>query len=58
MHQPRRLPFRLKQSFCQVQLANMAPKLYAPVGQMSTEANEEENGSLILKELDLGGLQQ
>ena len=42
----------------QVQLANIIPKLYAPVGCMSTEANQEEDGSWILQQLDLGGLQK
>ena len=33
----------------QVQLADMVPKLCIPVGQMSTEANQEEDGSQILE---------
>ena len=38
-----------KAVICQVQLANMVPKLCASVGQMFTEANQEEAGSCILE---------
>ena len=49
MYQIRRLPFQ-RAVTCQVQLGNMVPKLYARVGQMSTETNQEEDGFWILVE--------
>ena len=41
-----------------MQVASMVPKIYASVGQMSTEANQEEVGSWILEKQDLTQLQQ
>ena len=43
---------------CQVQSANMVPKLYAPVRQLSTESKQGEDTSWMLKKLGLGGLKQ
>ena len=40
----------------QIQLATMVPTFYALVGQMSTEAKQEEDGSWIVEKLDLEGL--
>ena len=42
---------------CEVQLANMVPKLHAPEGQMSSHPSEGEDKLLELEQLDLGGLQ-
>ena len=37
-----------KAAICQVQVTNMVPKFYVLVGQMSTEANQEEDVYWIL----------
>ena len=57
----KKIPIPAKAVICQVQLANMVPKLYSPVRQMSTEASQEEDGSLCRStdvfsktDLDLG----
>ena len=54
----KKITITTKAVICQAQLANMIPKLYALLGQMSTEANQEDDGSWILQKVDLGGLQQ
>ena len=41
-----------KAIICKVQLTKMVPKLYAPVGQMSTEAYQEKDGSWVLESLN------
>ena len=47
-----------KAAISQVHLANMVPKLCSPVWQMSTKANQEEDGSCKLEKVVLGRLQQ
>ena len=47
-----------KAVICQVQLANMVPKVHAPIGQVSSKSNQEDDGSWILEQLDMGGLEQ
>ena len=47
----------VKAVICQVHLANMVAKLHALVGKLFTKAGQEDDGSWILEQLDLGELQ-
>ena len=45
----KKITIQAKVVICQMHLANMVAKLYASVGQVSREANKEEDGSWIIE---------